>query len=151
MSKSTLESYGISQAEFKRQVREGIKRGKESEKYEPRAVAVKYENGQVWVTLAAGWNFSFDPCEFSELKDASEKDLERVKIWGQGYTLEWTNLDAHIGIGAIMLKLIGEKYLASELNRQRDEYEKGENGDWEKSREVLAKAPDIEAETYDKL
>ncbi len=119
MSKSILESYGISQAEFDRQVRKGIKRGKESEKHEPRAIAVKHENALTFVELATGWNFSFDPRVFPELKNASEKDLEQVKIWGQGYTLEWTNLDAHIGIGAIMLKLIGEKYLASELDRQR--------------------------------
>ncbi|MDQ3131037.1 MAG: DUF2442 domain-containing protein [Acidobacteriota bacterium] len=119
MSKSTLESYGISEAEFNRQVREGIKRGKETEKREPRAVAVKHENGRTFIELATGWSFSFDPRVFSELQNAAEKDLEAVKIWGQGYTLEWTNLDAHIGIGAIMLKLIGEKYLASELNRQR--------------------------------
>jgi hypothetical protein len=124
MSKSTLETYGISQAEFDRQVREGIKRGKETEKREPRAVTVKHENGRTFVELATGWSFSFDPRVFSEFKDASEKDLEQVKIWGQGYTLEWTNLDAHIGIGAIMLKLIGEKYLASELNRQRRQYKR---------------------------
>ncbi len=73
--------------EFNRQVREGIKRGKESEKYEPRAVAVKHENGRTFVELATGWNFSFDPRVFSELKNASEKDLEQVKIWGKGYTL----------------------------------------------------------------
>jgi len=119
MSKLTLASYGINEAEFNRQVREGIKRGKESEKHKPRAVAVKHENERTFVELATDWSFSFDPRVFSELKNASEKDLEQVKIWGQGYTLEWTNLDAHIGIGAIMLKLIGEKYLASELNRQR--------------------------------
>ena len=119
-----METYGISQAEFDRQVREGIKRGKETEKREPRAVTVKHENGRTFVELATGWNFSFDPRVFSEFKDASEKDLEQVKIWGQGYTLEWTNLDAHIGIGAIMLKLIGEKYLASELNRQRRQYKR---------------------------
>jgi len=119
MNKSTLESYGISEKEFNRQVKEGIKRGKETEKREPRAVAVKHENGRTFVELATGWSFSFDPRVFAELKNASEKDLEAVKIWGQGYTLEWTLLDAHIGIGAIMLKLIGEKYLASELSRQR--------------------------------
>ncbi len=43
MSKSTLASYGISQAEFNRQVREGIKRGRESEKYEPRAFSVSID------------------------------------------------------------------------------------------------------------
>lgn len=29
--------------------------------------------------------------------------------------------------------------------------ERAERGDWEKSREVLAKAPDVEAEEFDKL
>lgn len=29
--------------------------------------------------------------------------------------------------------------------------ERAERGDWEKAREVLAKAPDIEAENFDKL
>jgi len=29
--------------------------------------------------------------------------------------------------------------------------ERAEQGDWEKAREILAKAPDIEAEDYDKL
>ncbi len=77
MSKSTLETYGISQAEFDRQVREGIKRGKETEKREPRAVAVKHENGRTFVELATGWSFSFDPRVFAELKNASEKIWKR--------------------------------------------------------------------------
>ena len=110
----------IDEKEFTRQFREAKKRADENSKLEPKAVAVKYENGRTFVELSTGWSFGFNPREFSELKDASEEDLEQVKIWGQGYTLEWTNLDAHIGVGAIMLKLIGEKYLASELNRQHE-------------------------------
>lgn len=141
----------IDEKEFARQFRAAKKRGEERSKLEPRAVSVRHENGRTFVELATGWNFSFDPREFSELENASENDLAQVKIWGQGYTLEWTSLDAHIGIGAIMLKLIGESYLASELNRQRTRSKRRENGDWEKSREILAKAPDIEAEHRDKV
>ncbi|HSK70558.1 MAG TPA: DUF2442 domain-containing protein [Pyrinomonadaceae bacterium] len=137
--------------EFERQFRAAKKRGEKNSKLEPRAVSVKHENGRTFVELSTGWSFSFNPQEFSELKDASEKDLAQVKIWGQGYTLEWTNLDAHIGIGAIMLKLIGEKYLASELNRRHEQTEREEDNDWEKAREILAKTPNIEAEDYDKL
>ena len=111
----------IDEKEFARQFREAEKRGAENSQLQPRAVSVKHENGRTFVEIATGWTFSFDPRQFSELKNAAEKDLQNVKIWGQGDTLEWTNLDAHIGIGAIMLKLIGEKYLASELNRQRQE------------------------------
>ncbi len=29
--------------------------------------------------------------------------------------------------------------------------ERAKNGDWEKAREILAKAPDVETEDYDKL
>lgn len=141
----------IDEKEFARQFRAAKRRGEENSKLEPRAVSVKHENGRTFVELATGWNFSFDPREFSELKDASEKDLAQVKIWGQGYTLEWSGLDTHIGIGAIMLKLIGENYLVSELNRQREQSKKEENGDWAKASKIIAKAPDIEPEDYDKI
>lgn len=140
----------INEKEFERQFRDAKKRGDENSKLEPRAISVKHENGRTFVELSTGWSFSFNPRDFSELKDAAENDLEKVKIWGQGYTLEWTKQDAHIGIGAIMLKLIGEKYLASELKRQHEQSEREENGDWEKAREILAKSLDTEAEDFDK-
>lgn len=44
--------------------------------------------------------------------------------------------------------------LASQIsswNTGKSFAERAENGNWEKSREILAKAPDIEAEDYDKL
>ncbi len=119
MKKPTLESYGISKAELARQIREAKKRSAEEDQFEPRAVSVKHENGQTVVELSTGWTFSFNPRVFSEFKDANEAELADVKIWGQGYTLGWTILDAHIGVGAIILELIGKKFLASELNRRR--------------------------------
>ena len=44
--------------------------------------------------------------------------------------------------------------LASQIsswNTGKSFAERAEKGDWEKAREILAKAPDIEAEDYDKL
>lgn len=143
----------IDEKDFERQFRAAKRRGAENAKLEPRAVSVKHENGRTFVELATGWSFGFDPRELSELSRASEKDFKQVKILGQGYTLEWTRLDAHIGVGAIMLKLIGENYLASELNRRKrnGQSAKPKNGDWREAREILATAPNIEPEDYDKL
>ena len=104
----------ISDKEFERQLREAKK------KYvsEPEAISVHYKNGRVSVELASGWNFNFNPRDFEEFASATEVDLETIGLWGR-YTLACASLDVHIGIGAIILKLIGEKFLASELSRRR--------------------------------
>jgi len=104
----------ISDKEFERQLREARKKTVS----EPEAIAVQYKNGRVFVELASGWNFNFNPRDFEEFASATETDLETIGLWGR-YTLACPNLDVHIGIGAIILKLIGEKFLASELSRRR--------------------------------
>jgi hypothetical protein len=118
MSKKNLETLGISEAEFERQYTEGVKRGKERERFEPRAALVKHEYGETHIKLATGWAFSFNPRLLSELENASEAELKDVKILGAGYTIEWTRLDAHIGVGAIILELLGDKFLRTELARK---------------------------------
>ncbi len=121
----------ISDKEFERQLREARKKTVS----EPEAIAVHYKNGRVFVELASGWNFNFNPRDFEEFASATEADLETVGLWGR-YTLACPNLDVHIGIGAIVLKLIGEKFLASELSRRRGQTKSerkqnasGENGE----------------------
>ncbi|CAN5845198.1 hypothetical protein BH20ACI4_BH20ACI4_07170 [soil metagenome] len=141
----------IDEKDFARQFREAKKRGEENSARQPQAVSVGHENGRTFVEFATGWNLSFDPRQFSELKEASEKDLEQVKIWGPGYTLEWTNLDAHIGIGAIMLKLIGEKYLASELHRQHDQSKRKSVGDEKTERNLIMKYVILKSEKTNKI
>lgn len=111
MGKKTLETLGISEAEFERQYTEGVKRGKERERFEPRASSVKYEDGEIHIKLLTGWAFSFNPDVLTELKTASKEQLADVKILGAGFTLEWTKLDVHIGVGAIIIALLGEGFL----------------------------------------
>lgn len=117
-SKWGLEEFGISDQEFERQYREATKRGEWALKHEPRAASASYKNGEVTVKLMSGWSFSFDPRKFKFLKNATDKELAAVKPLGQGFTLEWKTLDQHLGVGNLILDLIGEKYLTTELGRR---------------------------------
>ncbi len=113
-----LKALGYTEEELDRQFREATRRGKEREEYEPRAVSVKFKNGEVVVQLATGWTFGFDPRHFKWFKNARDKEISDVRIWGRGFTLEWPRLDQHLGVGYILLDLIGDKYLTSELARR---------------------------------
>lgn len=118
MSVKTLEALGISKAEWERQLREAKKRGDWSIKYQPRAASTHYENKQVTVRLVSGWSFSFDPRMYKQLANASETEIADVRPIGMGFTLEWTTLDQHFGVGPIILDLIGDKYINSEMSRR---------------------------------
>jgi len=118
MSTKTVETLAISKLEFARQVKEARKRGEESLKHDPRAISAKYENGLVTVNLLHGWSFSFNPRIYRGLKDATEEELFEVAPLGLGFALEWESIDQHLGVGPIILDLIGDKYLTSELGRR---------------------------------
>lgn len=113
-----LEKLGYTKAELEWQFRDAEKRGGESLKHDPRAVSAKYDNGIVTVGLMSGWSFSFDPRKYKGLKGATDKELAEVKPLGQGFALEWETLDQHLGVGPLILDLIGEKFLASEIARR---------------------------------
>ena len=104
----------ISDAEFERQLREAKKRPVT----EPEAKTARYAKGLVNVELASGWNFSFDPRRFSEFKKATEEDLKAISLLGR-YTLACEPLDVHISIGGIIVELLGDRFINSEVNRRR--------------------------------
>jgi hypothetical protein len=106
----------VSDAEFERQLREAKKRPIT----EPEAIAATYKNGLVSIDLMSGWTFSFDPYRFPEFKNASEKDLKAIGLLGR-YTLACEPLDVHISIGGIILELLGDRFINSEVNRRRGE------------------------------
>lgn len=118
MSTKIIEALGISKEEFNRQVKEARKRGEQSLKHDPRAISAKYEDGFVTVGLMSGWSFSFDPRKYRGLKNATDKELSDVKPLGFGFALEWESIDQHLGVGPLILDLIGEKYIATEVSRR---------------------------------
>lgn len=152
----------ISDAELDRQIREAEKRGVS----EPAAKSALYNNGKIFVELVSGWNFAFNPNAFEEFADASEEELNEVGLWGR-CTLACPPLDVHIGIGAIVLHLLGDRFIESELayrrgsakseKKAKTSRENGKlggrpkNGDWENARKILSNAPDVEPEIEDRL
>ncbi len=114
----TLESLGYTKEELDRQYREATKRGEESLKHDPRAISASYQNGEVSVRLMSGWSFSFDPRRYKFLKNATDEELSDVKPLGLGFALEWESIDQHLGVGPLILDLIGEKYIATEVGRR---------------------------------
>lgn len=104
----------ISDAELDRQIAEAQKKGIT----EPEAKSARFKDGKVRVDMAAGWTFTFDPGVLDEFANASEADLKAITLWGK-YTLACPPLDVHIGVGNILLHLLGEKFIESELARRR--------------------------------
>ena len=118
MSKQLIEALGMTKAEFDRQVRSARVRGEHSLKHSPRAVSAKYENGTVTVDLSSGWCFSFDPRKYKGFKNATDDQLAEVRPLGFGFVLEWEEIDQHLGVGPLILDLLGENFLKSEIARR---------------------------------
>lgn len=103
----------ISDAEFKRQ----IEAAKERPVTEPAASSAYYRKGEIHIHLASGWHFSFPPDRLREFEKATERDLKKIGLVGK-YTLSCEPLDVDISIGGILIELVGEKFINSELARR---------------------------------
>lgn len=103
----------ISDAEFERQ----MKAAEKAPVTEPEATKAFYKDGEVHIFLSSGWSFSFPPKQFSEFKNATEKDLKAVGLIGR-YTLTCEPLDVDMSIGGIIFDLIGDKFLNAEIARR---------------------------------
>jgi hypothetical protein len=104
----------IGDAEFERQLQEAKKRPVT----EPEATSAFYKDGEVHIRLASGWEFSFPVKRFSEFKNATERDLEQISLLGR-YTLSCEPLDVDMSIGGIILDLLGDQFISSEVSRRR--------------------------------
>lgn len=104
-------SLPISDKEFERQYRAGVKRGQARLAQEQRAVTARYERrrGRVVIELTNGSTFMF-PAELAQgLRGAAPRDLAEIEIMPYGLALRWPRLDADFTVGGLMAGIFGSK------------------------------------------
>jgi hypothetical protein len=76
---------------------------------EPRAREAYYDagTGRIVVELKLGGAFAFKPDLYRELAGRSAAELAQVQPCFGGEALEWEELDVHIGIAGVLVKLLG--------------------------------------------
>lgn len=120
MKKTNSYSKYVSDEEFEKQFEEATKRGEETMRTQPHAVAVRYDKKQkrVVIELSNDCVFIFPPGLVEGLTGRTEQELSDVKILGAGFTLEWSKLDHHYSVAGLMQGMFGSKAWMAELGRK---------------------------------
>lgn len=76
---------------------------------EPRAREVYYDRGagRIVVELKLGGAFAFSPSMYAELEGRSPEELSRVQPAFSGEALEWEDLDVHIAVAGVLVRMLG--------------------------------------------
>ena len=69
---------------------------------EPSAVKVAVRNAKLIVDLADGRTVAVPLGWYPRLVHASRKERQNWKLLGNGYAIEWPDLDEHIGINGLL-------------------------------------------------
>lgn len=110
----------MSEEEFERQFRAGVKRGRERMESEPHAVSAHYdaERDRVVVELDNGCAFVFPPEKAQGLRGAAAADLAEIVIMPTGYALRWPRLDADFTVSGLLAGIFGTGAWMSEMGRR---------------------------------
>jgi hypothetical protein len=105
---------------FEERYKKAEARAKRSDKLEPRAESVSYDqkNGRIVVGLTNGTTFIFPPELAEGLAGASSKDLKQIQITPSGDGLRWGDLDVDLSLTGLLMGIFGGKRWMSELGRQ---------------------------------
>jgi hypothetical protein len=90
-------------------------RGRIAAQIEPRAARVRYDRrrGRMVVALTNGCSFTFPPRLAQGLEDASDDEIARFEVLGNGYGLHWEGLDVDLSIPGLLAGLFGTRsYMA---------------------------------------
>ena len=92
-------------------------RGRQLWESEPRATSARYDrkSGRVVVELTNGSTFAFPARLAQGLKDATDDDLAKVEILGEGYGLHWEKLDADFTVPGLLAGIFGTKRYMAQL------------------------------------
>jgi hypothetical protein len=94
-------------------------RAKERLRSDPRAVAARYEDGQIVIDLSTGYRVSFAPERAQGLAGAAPSDLAEIEITPSGYGLHWPELDADLWLPALLEGVFGSRaWMAARLGAE---------------------------------
>jgi hypothetical protein len=94
-------------------------RANERLRSDPRAIAARYEDGQIVIDLSTRYRVSFAPERAQGLADASPSDLAEIEITPSGYGLHWPKLDADLWLPALLEGVFGSRtWMATRLGAE---------------------------------
>jgi hypothetical protein len=94
-------------------------RAKERLRSDPRAIAARYEDGQIVIDLSTGYRVSFSPERAQGLAGAAPSDLAEIEITPSGYGLHWAKLDADLWLPALLEGVFGSRtWMAARLGAE---------------------------------
>jgi hypothetical protein len=96
-------------------------RDRQAAREEPRACGAHYDGatGRIVVELANGCSFAFPARKAQGLAEASDADLARIEILGQGSGLHWERLDVDLSVPGLLAGLFGTKVYMDRLRAAR--------------------------------
>jgi hypothetical protein len=99
----------LSDDELVRQIEAAREAERTAELTEPRAREAYYDaaTGRIVVELKLGGAFAFPPDMFSELVGRPAEQLAAVRPCFGGEALEWEDLDVHIGVAGVLVRMLG--------------------------------------------
>ena len=97
-------------------------RGRLAAQIEPRAARARYDRrrGRMVVALTNGCSFTFPPRLAQGLEHASDDEIARFEVLGNGYGLHWESLDLDLSIPGLLAGLFGTRsYMARQAGQTR--------------------------------
>jgi hypothetical protein len=86
---------------------------------DPRAIAARYEDGQIVIDLSTRYHVSFAAERAQGLAGASPSDLAEIEIAPSGYGLHWPKLDADLWLPALLEGVFGSRnWMAARLGAE---------------------------------
>lgn len=86
-------------------------RGRIAARVEPRAARARFDRrrGQIVIALTNGCSFTFPPRLAQGLEHASDDEIARFELLGNGYGLHWESLDVDLSIPGLLAGLFGTR------------------------------------------
>ena len=93
------------------QIAAAEERGRIAAQSEPRAARARYDRrrGAMVIALTNGCSFTFPPRLAQGLENASDDEIARFEVLGNGYGLHWEGLDVDLSIPGLLAGLFGTR------------------------------------------